>query len=1033
MKKIVFKSLGLFVCVMLIPLFTYAQNVTVTGSVKDVTGEVLIGATVLEEGTQNGTVTDANGNFSLNVSSKGKLVISFIGFESQTLLVGDNTNFNVILQDDAQSLNEVVVIGYGSQRRESVTGSVASMQGNELKEVQTGNITSALAGRVAGVQMSQTDSKPGADMQIRIRGTRSLSGDNNPLIVLDGIPFAGTLGDINTNDIKSIDILKDASATSIYGSRGANGVIIVTTNRGFRDQKPQVTYDVYYGFKTLYNRYPMMSGDELYQLRADAGIYSEVLGDGSKKPTMGKDEILGMNTDWQDLMFKTASTMNHNLAITGGTATGNYNIGLGYIKDESLLPGQNYSRISLRASIDQQIGDYFRFGLTTNNNYNMTKGQNLIMYNSLSLSSLIDPYNEDRSWKRVVSSIADNYWAFSRKAINELGDKYADRQRGIGSYNSIYGEVKIPRVEGLTYRMTVGLNVRTRDRGTYQGEGVFSDTPTAASNASLDKSVLTNWTVENLITYERIFAEKHHVTANALYSAEKTHYDRSYVTATDIPSDHFQYYNLGQAPADKISVLPANQDFEEYGLQSYMGRLMYDYDSRYMLLASYRRDGSSRLAKGHKWIDYVAFSGGWNIAKESFMSKYEWLDELKARVGYGVTSNQAVRPYATQGRLATRPYNFGEQMTIGYYVSETPNPELGWEFSKTWNIGLDFSVLNRRLSGTVEWYRGITNDVLQFVNLPGSGGVGGYYDNIGKVKNSGLEVSLNGTILDDVNGWTWDAGINFYANRNEITELASGQERDEANAWFVGHSINSVFDYKKIGLWQEGDPYLNVLEPGGNAGMIKVKYTGGYNADGTPERAIDAADRQILNADPDWQGGFNTRVAYKGWDLNVIGTFQHGGLLVSSLHASNGYLNMLTGRRGNVKVDYWTPENTGAKYPKPGGIQSGDNPKYGSTLGYFDASYFKVGSITLGYNFDDMKWVKDTGISRARLYFTLQNAFVLFSPFNKETGLDPVTNSHGNENAAVTGSLPYNASTMLTVGTNVPSTRNFIFGLSLSF
>lgn len=294
-----------------------------------------------------------------------------------------------------------------------------------------------------------------------------------------------------------------------------------------------------------------------------------------------------------------------------------------------------------------------------------------------------------------------------------MDDKWADKQRGIGSYNSMFGELKIPGVEGLSYRVTLGLNLRSTQRGTYTGMGVFSDTPTAASSASLDKSLTTNWTVENLITYERFF-DKHHLTANALYAAEQTHYDRSYVTATDIPSDHFQFWNLGQAPADKITVNPNNQHYEVTGLKSYMARAMYDYDSRYMFLASYRRDGSSRLAPGHKWIDYAAFSGGWNIARESFMENTgQWLDELKLRVGWGITSNQAVRPYATQGRLGIRPYNFGGQFSTGYYVSETPNKDLGWEFSRTWNVGVDFSVLNNRLSGTLEWYTGITNDVIQ--------------------------------------------------------------------------------------------------------------------------------------------------------------------------------------------------------------------------------------------------------------------------------------------------------------------------------
>jgi hypothetical protein len=301
------------------------------------------------------------------------------------------------------------------------------------------------------------------------------------------------------------------------------------------------------------------------------------------------------------------------------------------------------------------------------------------------------------------------------------------------------------------------------------------------------------------------------------------------------------------------------------------------------------------------------------------------------------------------------------------------------------------------------------------------------------MQNNGLEIALNGTIIENKNGWSWDAGLNFYLNRNKVTEISSGVDEDVSLFLFTGHSINSIYDFEKIGLWQEGENYLD-YEPGGNAGMIKVKYTGGLNADGTPARTINDDDKQVLNADPSWQGGFTTRVAFKNWDLNIIGTFQHGGILISSLHTSNGYLNLLSGRRGNVKVDYWTPENTGAKYPRPGGISSSDNRKYASTLGYFSGSYFKVGQITLGYNFDPKaSWFQKTGLSGARLYFTIQNAFVLFSPFANETGLDPITNSFGDENAAVTTNLPYRGNTMTAVSANTPQTRNFVFGLNLSF
>ncbi len=314
------------------------------------------------------------------------------------------------------------------------------------------------------------------------------------------------------------------------------------------------------------------------------------------------------------------------------------------------------------------------------------------------------------------------------------------------------------------------------------------------------------------------------------------------------------------------------------------------------------------------------------------------------------------------------------------------------------------------------------------VSLPSTNGVGSYMANIGKTQNKGFELSLNGVILDNLNGWTWEAGVNLYSNKNKLVQLASGADQDESNWWFKGHSINCIYDYEKIGLWQEGDANLQKYVPGGNVGMIKVKYTGDFNADGTPTRQIGPADRQIIEVDPDFQGGFNTRVAYKDFDLSVVGAFKSGGVLISTLYGSSGYLNMMTGRRGNVKVDYWTPENTNAKYPKPGGAMDGDNPKYGSTLGYFDASYLKVRTITLGYNFKQ-RWVKNAGIDKLRLYCTIQNPFVLFSPYNRESGMDPETNSYGNENAAVTS---YNKR-LLTIGTNTPSTRNYLIGLNLTF
>ena len=882
------------------------------------------------------------------------------------------------------------------------------------------NITYALQNRVAGVDLSQTSSQPGATMQIRIRGTRSLTASNDPLIVLDGIPFMGNISDINPNDIKSMDILKDASSTAIYGSRGANGVILITTDKGVQEASAKFTYNGYAGLKTVFSKYPMMDGEKFAAMREYAGIYTNTL-----------EESNDVSTDWQDLMYRNGYVTSHDIGVTGGTKGGNYGFGLGYYKDQGVIPTQQYTRYSLRGSFEQSIGKYLKFGLTTNTNYNVTSGTQVGLYGVLSMSPLATPYNEDGSLKRTITMPNDVQYVLTRDVVENLGDSWVNDKIGFGTYNSFYAEVKCPWVEGLKYRMNLGLNYRSAKNGAFTGEGVNSGTADTPSTASLQHEETTNWTVENLITYDRIFNDKHQLNLVGMFSAEETVYTKSHVSALDIPADFFQYYNIGRAEST-ITVDPNNWNYQKSGLISYMARAMYTYDNRYMFSATVRSDASSRLAKGHQWHTYPAVSAGWNIRQESFMDNVTWMDMLKLRVGYGQTSNQAVDPYSTLGMLSTRPYNFGPTgYATGYYVSSLPNADLGWEYSSTWNLGLDFSLFNGRLSGTLEYYIQKTNNLLLSVNLPSTAGVGSYMGNVGKTQNKGVEFTINGTILENLNGWTWDASVNISANRNKITALASGQKRDEGNRWFVGYPIDVIYDYEKIGLWNETDPdaqYLQVLEPGGNFGMIKVKYTGDYDETGKPTRAIGADDRQILSMDPKFQGGFSTHVSYKGFDLSVIGAFKYGGILISSLHASNGYLNMLTGRRGQVDVDYWTEENTDAKYPKPGGIQSGDNPKYGSTLGYFDASYWKIRTITLGYQFENQKWVKNLGIDNLRAYVTIQNPFVICSPYHKETGLDPETNSYGDENAAVAS-----IRRLLTVGTNSPATRNFLFGINLTF
>lgn len=995
----------------------FAQRVIkLTGRVTDEQGQAIPRASIQVKGTNTGTIANSQGYFEISAPANAVLVASSVGYATQEKEINNQSVIDFILVKTASDEDAVVVIGYGNQRKEAVTGSVASISGKALTEVPAANISQSLQGRLPGIELSQTSSRPGATMQIRIRGTRSLNASNDPLIVLDGIPFAGSIADINPNDVKSIDILKDASATAIYGSRGANGVILITTNKGDRGAKARVTYSAYHAAQTVFAKFPMMNGPEFVALRKAAGLY-----------TNGVDEADDVDVDWQDLLYRTGYITSHDVNLSGGTSTGSYNFGLGYYQNQGVIPTQQYKRYSLRATIDQQIGKYFRVGFTSNSNHNRSEGNQLGLYTTLSTTPIANPYNEDGSLKRTVRMPLDEHFVTTRGVVEGLRDQWLSENKGFATYNAIYGEVRIPWVTGLKFRTNLGLDYMHTHTGDYTGEGINSANPTTPSSAGISNSKTYHWTIENILSYDRTFAGKHNLNVVALYSAEQSTYDRSSMSARDIPADAFRYFNLGHATGE-ITVSPDGQDYQQWGLLSYMGRVMYSYDNRYMISATLRSDGSSRLAPGKKWHTYPAVSVGWNISNESFMQNVSAINNLKLRLGYGQTSNQSIAPYATLGRLATRPYNFGpDTYAVGYYVSILPNPNLGWEYSLTWNYGLDFSLFNNRLSGTVEYYVTNTKDILLNVSLPNTSGVNSYTANIGETQNKGIEVSLNGKILDNRNGWTWEAGVNFYANKNKLVKLASGQTRDEGNAWFVGHNINAIFDYERIGLWQEDDPHLTLYEPGGNVGMIKVRYTGDYNADGTPVRPIGPDDRQIMDVDPKFQGGFNTRVSYKGFDLSTVAFFRSGGILVSTLHGSSGYLNLMTGRRNNVKVDYWTPENPNAKYPKPGGILSGDNPKYGSTLGYFDGGFLKFRTISLGYDFN-YSVLKNSDV-RLRMYFTVQNPFVMFSPFHKETGMDPETNSYGNENSAV-ASYPRR---ILTIGTNSPATRNYVLGLNLTF
>ena len=507
------------------------QTKQVSGHVADSQGP-LIGATVMEKGTNNGTVTDYDGNFSLNVQPGTMLVVTYVGYITQEVKAADGMRVN--LKEDGHVVNEVVVIGYGTQRREAVTGSVANIGGDKLNQVAATNAAQALQGRVAGVLMTQTSTKPGEEMQIRIRGQRSLSASNDPLIVLDGIPFMGQLSDINPADIKSMDILKDASATAIYGSRGANGVIIITTVKGAQGTPAKVSYNGYVSFKKVFHKYPMMDGPTFSKFRQYAGIYKNSL-----------DENDNTSTDWQDLYYQTGVSYNHDVSVAGGTNGGSYSFGAGYYHDESVVPTEGYDRISVRGNFDQMVGKYFRFGLSTNNSYRKTQGVN-DMYGVLSKSPLASPYDENGNLKRYVTLPADDQSVVTKETVERDKEVWLNENKGIGSYNTLFGELKCPWIEGLSYRINIGLNYRSSKGGNFTGTGVNNKDENAINGGGISENQTRNWAIENLLSYDRAFG-KHNINVVGMYSAEETTYESTGASAQGIPADYFQYYALDKA------------------------------------------------------------------------------------------------------------------------------------------------------------------------------------------------------------------------------------------------------------------------------------------------------------------------------------------------------------------------------------------------------------------------------------------------------------------------------------------------------
>lgn len=1019
MKQLLQKMLLVF-AVLLSWQFAQAQSRTVSGKVSDVGGAALPGVSVSVKGTTQGAITDANGKFSLQASANSVLVFSYIGFKAQEVATGGRTTVDVSLEEDAAALSEVVVVGYGSQKKSQTTGAISSVSAKQIQEMPITSLGQAMQGRVAGVDVSQSGSRPGSVPKILIRGRRSFNAGNDPLYVVDGIPLSAGYEDLNPSDVQSMEVLKDATATAIYGARGANGVVLVTTKRGAVKGKTTVSFDTYGGVSTPLDKIQLFSGSEFLEYVREAyratNLYKDAAGNpvptgvgdpnaDAKVAVLGGDPAVargianGTNTDWQDLLLRNGVMQNHSLGVQGGNDKTQFYISAGYFKDKGITAGLDYTRTSLRANIDHNINNRLKVGISSYMMYSVRNGENLNPYGmTIQQNPLAVPYDDNGNL--IFSPTND---ALLTNPLAEIiPGAQVEENKKYRIFNSIYAEVKI--IEGLKYRVNFGPDFTISRWGRFVGSATNAR-KLGDPQASVQNNNGFNWTLENIVNYNKTFNGKHNLGVTLLHSIQRDNFEVFRTEVQGVPAETQQFYNLGNAS----SVLLVGSGLTQWTINSYMARVNYDFNDKYLLTATLRRDGSSRFGANTKYGNFPGIALGWNISNESFMKQVTWLDLLKLRVGWGAVGNQGVAPYQTQGLLNRTAYAWGSVAAFGYRPATIGNPDLKWESSATANIGVDFSFLRGRIQGSLELYETNTTDLLLSDQLPGSIGFSAVTRNVGQTRNKGIELGVTTVNVNSPSGFKWTTDFTFTKNKEEIISLYNGKVDDLGNRWFIGQPLNSYYDFKKVGIWQTNEADL-AKSFGSEVGQIRVQDTDG-------DGRITAADRVMLGSDiPNFSAGFTTRFEYKRFDLSAFLFGRFGNMIVSGFHQDR---NQLAGRYQQIKVDYWTPNNPTNEFPRPKSTQ--EFPVYNTTLIYFDGTFVKLRNINFGYTFSP-KVAKKLGMESLRLFTSIQQPKIWSSYRDKYNGIDPeaTITSSGNGTTSVSSNV-------------VPATSVTTFGLNVRF
>ena len=965
-----FRPVGLMLLFCLIPLWAFAQSVMVKGVVKDTSGEAIIGASVLEKGTTNGTITDFDGNFALNVSKNAVLVVSFVGYKNEEIPVAGKSSLKITLKEDSKALEEVVVIGYGSARKSDVTGSIASVGGEKLREMPATNITYALQNRVAGVDMAQTSSAPGASMQIRIRGTRSLNASNDPLVVLDGIPFMGNLSDINPGDIKSMDILKDASSTAIYGSRGANGVILITTHKGAQGSPARFTYNGYAGMKKVFSKYPMMNGSKFAEMRKLAGKFENSV-----------DESDDVDTDWQDLMFGPALMQNYALSVKGGGKYSTYYNSVGYTNQDGVMKGTNYQRYTLQSKQDFKKG-IFQAGT----NVVLTYDQSNPLYSVIRGGMVGHTLQAIPTWEQYDENRTGGYGGLYGDVVNlthplgmvddNLMKRYSDN---VKIFANAYVSVEL--MKGLKYKLNLTPDFQFYRYNSYEGLFDFGLAKHDITAVTEQQTRTRNILVENLLTFDRTFGD-HKVSALVGYTYQDSRYRYMQGSGQGMPTGITEIDAASQG-------LAVSGNSSRSVLTSILGRAFYSYKNRYLLTATIRRDGSSKFGSNYRYGNFPSVSVGWNIAEEDFVkNSVSWLDQLKLRGGYGVLGNQEIDNYQYVSVVTTGiNYPDGKSGLIqGAFPKTFANPDIKWEETAMTNVGIDASLLNGNLDFSFEFFDKRTSDILRKVTLPDQvGGLDGPIRNIGEVSNKGFELNMG--YRNNIGNFRYEVNGNMTFIKNKIVSLKGQTIIDGMFILEEGKPIDSYYMLHAIGIFQseeeiKNSPYQTAAT---KPGYLKFEDT---NGDGK----ITEDDRQIRGGViPKITYGFNINLGYKDWDL---GAFFQGVTDVYTYGDRIGATPLWfgCGLPEQWLTDAWTPERgTSATLPILTTYEGCLNENFRTNDFWLrNASYLRLKNLQLSYNVP-VSFLKSGVVKRLKVFVNAQNLFT-FSPMKD---FDPEKNLKG--------------------------------------